>query len=347
MKAVILELRGQYAAALSDDGSICRLKNRRYTVGQVIELGDGRPSSKSIWMRIACVAAIAVFLLIPCYAYYAPYTYVSLDVNPSISYTLNRYQRVLNVSGVNEDGAELIRSLDLKNRTMEEALSITLDALADQGYFHQNQWEDMIIAASCTDEEKSGEVVDSLAMTVQKTAQADDLLIHVDATVVCEDLVAKAKALGISPGKLSLIETLQEAVGEDQIQVEDWLDAPVKDIISKTKSLNEKDTSSAAQPNHQTAQDNPNTSNSGSKAQNQNSQNNGNNGKSDKDDNTGKNPNGLSQESNDKNSSGSKTAPGQSQQNGNKDNSGKNSADHPSNGKSASSGGGHGSGKPS
>lgn len=325
MKAVILELRGPYAAALSDDGSVCRLKNRQYAVGQVIELSAGRPSTMKLWLRVVSVAAIAVFLLIPCYAYYAPYAYVSLDVNPSISYTLNRYQRVLNVSGVNEDGAELVKSLDLKNRTMEEALLITMNALADQGYFSQDQWKHILIATACADEEDSGQVADSLAMTAKKTAQEEKLLVNVDTTVVCKDLVAQAQTLGISPGKLSLIEILQEVAGEDQIHVEDWLDASVGEIISETKSLKGHAGSPSAQQNDRMNQSD--THQPDSAAQDKNSQETERNGKSGTENNAGSRPGGKSQGANeganDKNGGGSKTAPGQSGQNGNNGNSGK------------------------
>lgn len=48
-------------------------------------------------------------------AYYTPAKYVSLDVNPSIEYQLNIFDRVLTVKGVNDDGSEIVDEIDLGN----------------------------------------------------------------------------------------------------------------------------------------------------------------------------------------------------------------------------------------
>jgi len=111
MKAVIVEIREKYVAALSDDGCIVKIKNNNYAIGQVIEM---KKQITNKFKRIAICTASAVALVIAggVYVYTTPYTYVSLDVNPSIEYSLNRFERVLSVKGVNSDGDEILKEIN-------------------------------------------------------------------------------------------------------------------------------------------------------------------------------------------------------------------------------------------
>ena len=63
MKAVIVEIRGETAAALGRDGTVFKVKNRAYAVGQTI---DVRRGVRSIRRQIAVLAAAAaaVFLIV-------------------------------------------------------------------------------------------------------------------------------------------------------------------------------------------------------------------------------------------------------------------------------------------
>jgi len=40
MKAVVVEIKGNLAAVLSDDGRIVKLRNENYAIGQVMELKE-------------------------------------------------------------------------------------------------------------------------------------------------------------------------------------------------------------------------------------------------------------------------------------------------------------------
>ena len=67
---------------------------------------------------------------------YTPLSLVSLDVNPSLQYTLNRLGLVLSVEAVNGDGDELLQEVGtLNNRSIEDAISSTVKQIAEDGYF--------------------------------------------------------------------------------------------------------------------------------------------------------------------------------------------------------------------
>ena len=116
MRAVVTQIQGKFAAILSEDGRIEKITNKNYVIGQVIEMKENVKAKKHIAAWVASAAAIVLVALGgTAYAYYSPYYYVSLDVNPSIEYTLNRFDRVLTAKAVNEDGTEILKEVDLKN----------------------------------------------------------------------------------------------------------------------------------------------------------------------------------------------------------------------------------------
>ena len=150
MKAVIVEIRGETAAALGRDGTVFKVKNRAYAVGQTI---DVRRGVRSIRRQIAVLAAAAaaVFLIVGAgiFTYAAPYSMVSLDVNPSLQYTLNRLGLVLSVEAVNGDGDEILAEVGtLSNRSIEDAIVITVRQITEDGYFDGDEPGGIVIAAS-------------------------------------------------------------------------------------------------------------------------------------------------------------------------------------------------------
>ena len=121
MKAVVLEIRKNEAAVLCKDGQIVKIRRKDLTVGETIEISAAEicPDKKTVvykqLRKYGTVAAAAAILLgfggNHIYNTALACSYVSLDINPSIEYTLNRQDRVLDVTAVNEDAEEIVAQL--------------------------------------------------------------------------------------------------------------------------------------------------------------------------------------------------------------------------------------------
>ena len=242
MKAVIVELRDGYASVLSDDGCVVKIKNNNYELGQVIYINN---TGKSMVRKIAMFAASAAAVLVlgtGTWAYASPYSYVSLDVNPSIEYVLNRFDRVININAVNEDGEEILHEFKLgniKHKTIKHAIHQTLDQITDLGYLNSDTKSGIIIATSGKNLNKADQLAHEIKEEVEQDIvdSYDDL--PIDATVeaysVGMERVEKAKELGVTPGKLNLVEKMISSSDDaENIKLEEWLDKPVSDIISAT-----------------------------------------------------------------------------------------------------------------
>jgi hypothetical protein len=73
--------------------------------------------------RWIAAAACALLLMLGGYRFYEmPTVAISVDINPSIELGINRFGRVVSVSGFNEAGEALLERLALKNKPYTEAI---------------------------------------------------------------------------------------------------------------------------------------------------------------------------------------------------------------------------------
>ena len=236
--AVIMEIRGKYAAALTRDGSFIRVPNDGYAVGQSIELNDqAKIANRS--RRLGAVTAMAAgFLMLflgGWKGYITPTGVVSLDVNPSIEYSINVFDRVLDITAVNDDGEQILEGMDkqaLLYRSVDDAIDATITTLRQNGYLAEATENDVMLSASAGNTRHAEELAQRLNARVSRQG---DLTVY--SVSVTSDEVEHAHTLGTSAGKLYLIEQLEGASGEgEEIDPEDWVEKPVREIISKTKT---------------------------------------------------------------------------------------------------------------
>ncbi len=150
MKAMIVDIQNGYAAALNEEGVIEQIPDINYTLGQTVELYkfDHTPAAgkqkkrhrlSAMMKKISVAASSAIVLsgLCGAVAYALPAGTVTVDAEPSIEYTVNCFDYVLDVKAANDDGDQLLSEMDLwqiKHHKVETALSLTMEQLEKDGY---------------------------------------------------------------------------------------------------------------------------------------------------------------------------------------------------------------------
>ena len=241
--AYIVELRGRFAAALTEDGRFIRVRNRGYEIGQAVRVEQpkqGEPSRRPAKRRVrvgalASMAAGFLLLLLGGFAgYRTPVGVVSLDVNPSIEYTINCFDRVLKMEAVNEDAEAILNQIDedaLLYQTVDTAVEQTIEALRSSGYLAEETENDLVLSASSYSAAHAERLAARLATRAEK--QKDLTVVSVS---VSRSDVEEAHALGTSAGKLYLVEQLQKSSdGDGAFDTEDWIEKPVREIMKKTQ----------------------------------------------------------------------------------------------------------------
>lgn len=240
MKSVIVYIKDGFAAVLSDDGCIEKIKDNNYSIGQVINLKKRRVKiSKKLAIMASTAAAFVMLCGAGVWATTSPYSYVSLDVNPSIEFTLNRFDRVLSVSAVNDDGETILKEIELdemKYEKIDEALTKTINAISEDGYFEDEIEGGIVIATSGEDEQKSEELAEELEEDAKMAVEENENEVAVEAISVGLERVQEARKLNVTPGKLNLVQKLQATTeNPEEFNTEEWLQKPVKEIMKATK----------------------------------------------------------------------------------------------------------------
>lgn len=237
MKAVILDIDKNEATVMTDGGDIIGIRNNGYEIGQEIIL-HRRKKRASINRITGIVAAAAAALVITGgiggYAYYTPYGTVSLDVNPSIEYTINRFDRVLEVNGINDDGEDILSGIDTKkliNTNIEAAIEDTIEQIDAEGYFSDEDGNYVVLAASTKEEAHTDTLLTSLEGNVGQRQNVEPI-----AFKVTDAEISEAHSQGISPGKKMMVDRLEGISGEE-IDRREWNRRSVRDIVNEYDRL--------------------------------------------------------------------------------------------------------------
>ena len=239
-KHIVVEIKDDIAIVLSDEAHFLEVENNNYEIGQAIHMNKSNNRlSKKVVTLIASAAAM-VLLFTGAWAYATPYSYVSLDVNPSIEFTLNRFDKVLSVKAVNDDGQTILQEIevkDLKHTSIKSAINKTVDLISESGFFSEDGSGDVVITTSGKSKDKS----DKLAKELEEEITEDMENVVVEAEGVGRERVEEARKLGVTPGKLNLVQKLQASAEDpDSIIVEEWIHKSVQEIIAATHANRDK-----------------------------------------------------------------------------------------------------------
>jgi hypothetical protein len=184
----------------------------------------------------ACAAVILCTLSVGGYAYYkTPTSYVSVDINPSVELGINAFFKVVTVKAYNTDGETVIAGLSLYNRNVESAVRQIVKSAAQNGYITDDGTTFISVTAETNNEQKA-EILEQAAQTGAEDAiESENDTATVETDNIALDRRDEAIALGITPGKLNLIQKLQAL--DPTIETADYKEASVTEIQKKFAEL--------------------------------------------------------------------------------------------------------------
>lgn len=94
------------------------------------------PRQRLRWQRLAAACVLLVLCAggIFSWLWFSTKAVVSIDVNPSVALSLNRFEYVIDTQAGNTDGAEVLDDLSLKNLKLSTALDALMGAMSRKGY---------------------------------------------------------------------------------------------------------------------------------------------------------------------------------------------------------------------
>ena len=231
MKAVVMETRKNEAAVLLKDGTF-RIVKGKYTVGQVIELkGSARPVPRR-WMAAAAALVVAAGIGSGLWidGNYVAYGEVSLDINPSIVYTVNKRSRVLKVRAVGSEAEQVVESLEkdgIRFAEVSDAIEKTMGLLETEGYIDEEQEEYVLLNVS-TDNARVKEAVTSAVQSGMERS-----LEHAHALSFRIEHSDRATARRAAQRNMSVGRYAAWEQAEDGTEPETYAEKPVREILDR------------------------------------------------------------------------------------------------------------------
>ncbi|MBW6410086.1 anti-sigma-I factor RsgI family protein [Clostridium weizhouense] len=164
-----------------------------------------------------------------------PKAYVSLDINPSVELGVNAFDKVVSVEGYNEDGEKILENEDLINENINDAVEELISNAIENGYVTPDNEAVISITTATDDIAMSEELQSSLENVTNEVLENNNIEAEIQEDNVALQRREEARQLGITPGKLNLIQKLQAL--DPNIKVEDYKDTSVKEIQKKNKEL--------------------------------------------------------------------------------------------------------------
>jgi hypothetical protein len=238
MKAVILNTEKKHTNILCNDGSFRKIKRQSWhTAGKEF---DYVPSSTSVVSK-AAVILIAVLLTSLISAYALPYRTLALDINPSVTMSINRFGYVINAYGTDESGIKLVHNRKLIHKKVENALGLLVTEATAEGYLKPETDNVVLLSYNVPSEinyNRETDYIDKLVRTFEETTTRLNIPAQIVTQPIDTEIMEQAKANDVSPGRMALLNKLKEV--DQDVTLEDIKDGPVKDIISAIQS-NDKD----------------------------------------------------------------------------------------------------------
>ncbi|WP_235832663.1 anti-sigma factor domain-containing protein [Acetivibrio mesophilus] len=237
MKAIIVDIEGDYAVALDKRGRFIKIeKTVEHTVGYEIDVPSkvSRFSNKTLLkiMSVAAVLLLVSSISFAAYSYNTPYCYVNVDINPSLEIVLNMYNRIIDVKALNPEGEKLIED-SYKNSRLDEGVKKIIDSAVAQGFLTSDDENAVMLTVAGKNYEKVLKIKEEVGDTANKALTNDKVVSEVIVENVVLERREEAKELGVSPGKLVLIDKLKEV--NPEATTDEYKDKPVKEIMKSIK----------------------------------------------------------------------------------------------------------------
>lgn len=159
----------------------------------------GRPTAARLVM--AAAACLAVLVVLGGWrVYFTPTVSVSIEINPWVELSVNRFDRVIAVSGRNDEGAALAEELDLRFLSCDEAIQTVLADTEVAALLAENAVMD--IAVTGADEAQCGRLLSQAESCTAGWSSAH--CYHAGS-----EEAAAAREAGLSLGKYRMYQALQ------------------------------------------------------------------------------------------------------------------------------------------
>ncbi len=240
MQGIVMDIKEDRVVILKSDGSMAEITNRNYTIGQELNI------SSYSYKKYIMVAACLIFCFVTGISGYAlcstPYSYVYIDINPSLRLDINYFDHIISVVPLNDDAKELINTYHFKSKNTENCINEIVAACRETSYLNEDN--NKVDVEVLTTKNNLTMKIDNSVKNLQKN--------NVDAVVqkISKEENQKAISYKTSPKRYKAIETYTNTFGGNiEENILKLRATKVKDIYAEIKNKSNKTTENVNEQN--------------------------------------------------------------------------------------------------
>ena len=209
MSKIKKKIKGAFNNIVLPDFDMNNLEKRK---GMVLVKEERKKSKKGLWIGLStAVVAVCVCLFIGL-GYFnnnmRVASTIGIDVNPSITVTVNKKEKVLDVTANNDDARIILEGMDLAGSDINVAINALIGSMVKNGYIDELANSILISVDNPNSAESEAlrqKIVDELNAFINS---GNNISVVSQSITSSSDKEALANSYGISVGKLELIEKL-------------------------------------------------------------------------------------------------------------------------------------------
>ncbi|AUM95737.1 TPA: anti-sigma factor domain-containing protein [Clostridium botulinum] len=144
-KGIVMEIHKNNVGILTSSGEFIYVANSTVSpnLGEIYESEEIKLKSsayKNIKKFSLMAASFLIIFICSIFikTYNAPVSSVTIKINPSIRLQANRWNKVINVTPLNKDGTNLLKNLNLKNKSLEKGIDLILEEAKKENYINND-----------------------------------------------------------------------------------------------------------------------------------------------------------------------------------------------------------------
>ena len=253
-KGCIVQIEHQRAIVMNTKGQFEEIAaTSSMQIGQTICYGDSNAGKLIATLCLVLVMLSSVFMMDFVKTDHVPVSYVAVDINPGVEFTLNKKDEIISAMATNADGELVLAGMDLNDLTIQEAIESFVDEAYKLGYLDDERSDNAVLITIVNDDvDKANSLSEVLYSHINSYFLENQILGVVLGEETNEILRNEAMAYGLSAGKMRLI---KQAVKVDpDLDETQAASMPVKDLnkvitenatsastLSEEELLNEKE----------------------------------------------------------------------------------------------------------
>ena len=208
MSKIKKKIKGAFNSIVLPDFDMNNLEKRK---GMVLVKEERKKSKKGLWTTLSACVAVCVCLFIGL-GYFnnnmKVASTIGIDVNPSITVTVNKKEKVLDVTANNDDAKIILEGMDLAGSDINVAINALIGSMVKNGYIDELANSILISVDNPNSAESEAlrqKIVDELNAFINS---GNNISVVSQSITSSSDKESLANSYGISVGKLELIEKL-------------------------------------------------------------------------------------------------------------------------------------------